>query len=132
MWVRKSARQMAGEQSGARLSFRGPAALFFICFLASVASAVGGPRFYANGRWPGSWRDILFGATVIATVAAIAGYFLQLVLRRRLDPWAINAKAVICDACHRVKRRGGQSRCECGGTFEDFDSWTWIDGNGGD
>jgi len=128
MWMRKSDQQVAKEHSRLWLSFRGPVILFIICFLASIAVGIQGPRNSAGQvPWPDTFCKILRGATFIATVAAIACYTLQLVLRRKLDPLAIRAKVDICDTCHRVKRRDGEDKCECGGTFDDFDNWTWID-----
>jgi hypothetical protein len=127
MWVRKSEQQMAAERSRPWLSFSGPAVLFVICFLADLGIALRGP-FYPTGQghWPVTWSAMLGGAAFVATVVAIATYILQLVLRRRLDPWAIHAKVVICDTCHRVKHRDAENKCECGGAFDDFNKWTWI------
>jgi hypothetical protein len=71
--------------------------------------------------------DILAVATIVAAVVAIAGYALQLVLRRTIRPLDTGVKVLICDTCHRVKHRDGENKCECGGTFDDFDKWTWID-----
>lgn len=70
---------------------------------------------------------MLVVATIFAMVVAIACYALQLILRREIDPLASHAKVEICDTCHRVKRRNGESKCECGGTFEDLDKWIWTD-----
>jgi hypothetical protein len=131
MWMRKTDQQMTRERSRVWLSFRGPAWLFLICFLAFIATAIQGPGLRGH-VWSGpeSWPEAFFGATVIGAVAAVIHYALQLVLRRRLDPLATHVNVVICDACYRVKRRDGESTCECGGTFEDFDNWTWDDSTG--
>jgi hypothetical protein len=127
MWMRKTEEQVARE-SRVWPSLGGPAALFLICFLASIGIAIQGPRQGAGQvNWPHSWSEALFGATFIAMVAAIAGYVLQVLLRRKLSSLTKYGKIVICDACHRVKHRDGETKCECGGTFDDFEKWTWVD-----
>jgi len=128
MWMRKSDQQMARERSRLWLSFRGPVVLFLIVFIGGIGIAIQGPRRNAGeGHWPTTLSAIFINATMIATVAAIAGYALQLVLRRTIRPLDTGVKVVICDTCYRVKRRDGENKCECGGTFDDFDKWTWID-----
>lgn len=130
MWVRKSDHQMAREHSRVWLSFRGPAIWFLICFVATIALAIQGPRApVGQRRWPDSWCEALVWAAFDGTVAAAVVYILQIILRRRLNPLTIHAKVVMCDSCHRVERRDSVSKCECGGTFDDFDNWTWIEGD---
>jgi len=34
---------------------------------------------------------------------------------------------VICNSCHHIKTRDNALSCECGGTFEPFENWKWID-----
>jgi hypothetical protein len=111
------------------LSFRGPAVVFVVCFVASVGIAIEGPRAPTIQPWPDSWSEILSGATFIAAVAAVATYVLQLILQRPFDLLAIHAKIDMCDSCHRVKHWDSVSKCECGGAFDDFDKWTWVDGD---
>lgn len=137
MWMRKSEEQLARERRGVWRSFRGPAVLFLICFLADVGIAIQGPRQGTGPvHWPKTFSEILGGATFVATVAAIGWYTLQLVLRRRLNPLVLASKlgdrtnyddVVICDSCYRVKHGDNESNCECGGVFDDFDKWTWVD-----
>ena len=129
MWMRKSDVQVARERNRVWLSFVEPAILFLICFLATIGIAIQGPRV-AVVNWPDTWSEMLFESAIIATVVAIAGYVLQVVLRRKLSSLTKYGKIVICDTCHRVEHRDGESKCECGGTFDDFDKWTWIDGGG--
>lgn len=127
MWIRKSEEQISSERNHLWLSLRGPAVLFLICFLAGIGIAVQGPRSGGDVSWPHTWFEVLRNATSIAMIAAIIGYVLQLVLRKKLNPLANHAKIVICDTCYRVKHRDCENKCECGGTFDDLDNWTWID-----
>ena len=128
MWVRKSDQQMAKENKDRNrvgLSFSGPALLFIICFFATIGIEVQGRRGLA---WtaPAPWPDILFRSTAIGTVAAILGYIVQLVLQRRILVGG-GGHIVICNTCYRVKHLDSKISCECGGVFEEFDKWTWID-----
>ena len=34
---------------------------------------------------------------------------------------------VICNGCHEVKTVDGAFTCNCGGTFEPFANWEWVD-----
>jgi hypothetical protein len=40
------------------------------------------------------------------------------------------SKLLICDRCFRTKSADRKQYCECGGTFEDFDLWKWVDESG--
>jgi hypothetical protein len=128
MWMRKDNKIVARERRRVWLCFRGPVLLFVICFLADFVLGIQGPRQSVAGtHWPDTFSKILRDAVCIATIVAVAGYALQIVFRRKLDPLAIHAKVVICDTCHRVKHRDGDGNCECGGMFDDFDNWTWVE-----
>jgi len=97
----------------------------------SIAVAIEGPR-QGLPSWPRSWLDVIVISTFISTVAAVADYALQLILGRKLDPWDIHVRLDICDTCHRIRRRDKSTLCDCGGRFDDFDNWTWIDGTDGE
>ncbi len=78
-----------------------------------------------SGRWPQSWFEFLGIVCLIAACVAIVICILQIIRGNKIDPFAIDI--VICNKCHNVKHRDSNDKCECGGTFEDFDNWTWID-----
>src|SRR6185295_16857116 len=126
MWIRKTEEEIARERSRIWLSIKEPAVLFLICFFANLAVAMQGPRLRVSGRWPDTWHKMLFGSTIIAMIAAITGYALQILRRKKLSSLTKYGKVVICNACHRVKHRDNESDCECGGKFDEFDNWTWI------
>lgn len=125
MWVRKSSQQIAKER---RMwsSFRGPLLWFLIMFVGGVALTFQGPRFPVT-HWPSTWQEAFCVAVFPAAIVAVVAYLLQLILKKRITVLD-DVDVVICDACHRVKRRDSESTCECGGKFEDFDNWTWIEG----
>jgi hypothetical protein len=130
MWVRKSGQQAAAESNRVWLWFRGPIVVFVVCFAMIIMVVVRGPRQgIAQAPFPNSLSECLYAATRFGTIAAIVDCILQIVFQRRLDPLAIRAKVVICDTCHRVKHRDSENKCECGGMFDDFDNWTWTDGD---
>lgn len=138
MWIRKSDEKIASDEKKKRsyiwLSFRGPVVLFLISFLFVVVSVSLGPRAPAASR-PTSFSVLLQGAIFIATITAIASYVLQIIFRRKLsdllDRWT-GPNIVICDTCHYVKHRdSSKNNCDCGGNFEDFNKWQWIDEDNG-
>jgi hypothetical protein len=124
MWVRKTAEQMAMERDRIRLSFRGPAAWFAICLLLNTVMIFGKACTSIDSK---TLYGMFLIAIALATLVAIVGYVRQIIHGKTLD--SLSIRIVICDRCHRVKRRDGEVKCECGGTFDDFDKWTWIDGD---
>jgi hypothetical protein len=132
MWVRKTEKQVAGERQRLWLSFREPALLSLVVFSVSVLLAIEGPRYPPpyNGRWPNMWREIFGGSAFMALVAGVAGYVFQLVVGKTIASMGSYGKIDICNACYRVKRRDRDNKCECGGEFENFDNWMWIDDGG--
>ena len=127
MWVRKSSEKTAREHRRLWLSIRGPVAWFVVVYVAEVAFAIQGPYRHVD-HWPSTLSQILSGAALIAATFAVVLYVLQLVLRSG-DPLRLGSKLVMCDTCHRVKHFDRKDTCECGGKFEEFDNWTWIDGD---
>ena len=125
MWVRKSVEQIASERRTLWHSFRGPAAWFVVTLAAEIVLAIQGPRLHVE-HWPRTWSQILFIATMVAVVVAVVIYVLQVILGTT-DPLRLRAKTLICDSCHRVKDRDCEKSCECGGKFEDFQLWKWVD-----
>jgi hypothetical protein len=128
MWVRKSEEQAARERDRAWRSFRDPAILAGFCFFGLLVSFARAPRF-PGMHGPHLWSEILGFSTLGAAMAAIIAYVLQVVCQKSLTSILTPKYFVMCDTCHRVKRRDREWKCECGGTFEDFDNWTWIEGD---
>jgi hypothetical protein len=110
-------------------SFCAPILWSLIIFIADIARSIQGPRF-AVMHWPRTWHEILSTALLFAVIAGLVVYVLQLAIGRPLSPFEFGAKVVICDTCYRVKRRDSDEKCECGGMFEDFENWTWIEDGG--
>lgn len=126
MWVHKSSPQITRERGRLWLSFRGPVLWFVTMFAGGIMLAAQGPR-HAVAHWPSTWSEVILSATSFAAFVAIVTYVLQIVLKARLYPFSVRVDVVMCDTCHRVKRRDREGCCECGGKFDDFDNWTWID-----
>ena len=127
MWVHKSHQQITRERGRQWLSFRGPILWFVTMFVGGIMLAAQGPR-RAVSHWPSTWSEVILCAISFAALGAIVNYALQVVLKTRLYPFGVRVDVVICDTCHRVKRRDRDGRCECGGKFDDFENWTWVDG----
>ena len=126
MWVRKSDQQIANDRSRLWLSFRGPLLWFLVLFVGGIVCISVRPRETNVGRGLGTWHEVVANAMVLAAIAGVVIYVLQLVLRRRIDPLEVGGKIVICPKCHRVTRPSRDNLCECGGRFDDFDNWEWI------
>jgi hypothetical protein len=133
MWVRKSDEQVAAGRKRLSLSFGGPIIVFVLGFIMEFGLTIIGEKRPATPvYWPGTWADLVellpratVGGTIAGALAAVGLYIWQLVYGR--DVLKGNVKTVICNACYRVKRENGESKCQCGGMFEDFDKWTWVD-----
>ena len=127
MWVRKSSEQIARDR---RRSWRSPhAALFWllvalVCCIGRGAESPNLPGLHD----PGNWSQLLSCSAVMAGAVAVVIYVMQIILKRRVDPGRLGDKVVMCDRCHQVKHPDGASKCECGGVFDDFNNWTWIEG----
>lgn len=127
MWVRKSSEQIARDRRRLWLSPRWAMFWFLLALVCFTLKAMQSPHLPGQYR-PLTLSQIFFGSAVAAFVVALVIYVMQLILKRRVDPGRLGDKVVICDSCHRVKHPDGESKCECGGTFDDFDNWTWIEG----
>jgi hypothetical protein len=128
MWIRKTNSQLASERNRIWLSFGGPAVLFFICVICNLIIVIRGPLDGGNhARWPSTWSEALGISFFVGTFGAVIGYVLQIVFRKKLASLITYGKIVICSKCHRVKYLDQETTCECGGTFENFDNWTWVD-----
>ena len=113
---------MMKELSRVWLSLRGPAMWFAICLVLNLAMVGSKACYPAN---PKTVSVMLLLAIAFAAIVAVAGYVRQLIRGKTLD--SLTIRVVICDCCHRVKPPDGEAGCECGGTFDDFDKWMWID-----
>jgi hypothetical protein len=126
MWIRKSDEQIGRDRRRLWLSFRGPLLLFPLMFVATIARSIQERRTDAPPR-PDTWQENLSFSAMFAAICALGLYVLQLVLRRRIEPFGNNGKVVICNRCHRVTQPSHERGCQCGGEFDDFENWDWID-----
>lgn len=125
MWVRKSKQQIAKDRRR-WLSFRGPLIWFVVMFLLGTAKGLMGPTRSVT-HWPSTWGQLLASSAVFAAFVALAVYVLQIISKKQVRFLDDEVSIVFCGTCHRVKRRDNQNTCECGGKFEEFDNWTWIE-----
>ena len=129
MWVRKSDQRVPRRNNRVWLFLRGPAVLFVACLLTNVGVLIQGPRQRAGMPWPQGWSEIISHSALFAMVVAAGDCLLQLVLQRNLDPLALSQRLSCATLATGLEHRDGRHKCECGGTFDDFDNWTWIDEN---
>lgn len=137
MWVRKNDRRVSKRAGRVWPFLRSSLVWFFLGFVLSVGITLRGPMRGVCNSWPTTWCDTLTFAAQVGAVLAIVAFAFQLILQRRISFFecleegdSSNAKVVICNECHRVKNRDRDDTCECGGSFEDFDDWTWIEDMG--
>jgi hypothetical protein len=126
MWVRKSNQEIEAQRKSLWLFFRGPLIWSVIIFFCGLAVSIQGPSV-GGGTWFSNWADVLKYTTKFSFFIAIVLYVLQLVFQWRIDPLVLGSKAVICNKCHEFQKASNEFNCKCGGKFEDFDNWKWID-----
>jgi hypothetical protein len=127
MWVRKTEEQLARERRRLWYSFRTPIAAFGIGSFLELAAIIRGPILRDRTRTPNSWSEAFFVSASFGVVAFIAVYVLQIVRQKKIR-FFDGGKVDICDSCHELKNHDWNSMsCRCGGTFDSFDNWSWID-----
>lgn len=127
MWTRKSSDEIANENRVPWRSFGGPAIALVLGFLGSMAIFFQGPRVGPASHWPATLGDATCQSLFAGVIAAIVVFIAQLVYRTRDVSSLGKTPAVICSGCHRTKTRDQQAACACGGQFEPFQHWKWVD-----
>ena len=134
MWVRKTSQEIAeeadGKRSGLWRAFGGPAIVFCATFFFVAVAIIAGPRHNTGAvpYWPTTWGDLLRTAVLVASTAAVVAYLCQALFEKPIiELISPSDRDEICDTCHRVKLVDKQRSCECGGRFEDFTLWKWVD-----
>jgi hypothetical protein len=127
MWVRKTEEQLARERRRLWYSFRTPIAAFAIGSFLELAAIIRGPILRTPTRTPSNWTEAFTLSAFYGVVAAIAVYSLQIVRQKKVR-FFDGGKVDICDSCHELKNHDWNfMSCQCGGTFESFDNWSWIE-----
>lgn len=127
MWTRKNNDEIAREKRVPWYSFGGPVVALVLGFLGSMAIFFQGPRIGPAIRWPATLGNAAFRSLFVGAIAAIVVYILQLIFRTRGLSSLGRPPTVICNGCHRTKTRDQQAACVCGGQFEPFHRWKWVD-----
>jgi hypothetical protein len=100
-----------------------------MAFFATVGM-LAGPRSRPR-QWPNSLGQFLVIAAIVSLVAWLAAFLWQLISGKRILPFrsppGSDKKVVMCNRCYQVKSPDDNARCDCGGEFEDFDLWKWVD-----
>jgi hypothetical protein len=124
-WVRKSDEEIARQRRRLWLSFRWPLFWALLFWIASIFRGGFGPT---NGvtRWFTGWREMLRYNTNFCIWLFLVIYFLQIIFQRKMAPFAFT-KVVICNSCHAARNASTSTKCQCGGEFEDFENWKWVD-----
>ncbi len=135
MWVHKTPDEIGKEDDPASEPVSLPrallgatvvAVLIFIIAVGAILSPKGRSAGWLTGRLSGT-QIILIGAALSLT-GWLAAFLWQVIYRRpALFFTSASGKVVICNRCYRVKTPDGDDHCGCGGEFEDFALWKWVD-----
>ena len=127
MWIRKTPTEIERERHRLWRAFGGPTVCCLIFFV-GAALAPFSPGKHQFG--PASLGEVLWFAIAAAVIAWIGAYLCQILAGRAVFS-LFSRKVVICDTCYSVKNEDGQGDCSCGGKFETFDLWKWVEDDPG-
>ena len=128
MWVRKTPGDIECEYGRLWRAVGGPTVCFLFCFVGSILAYFCPVRSLQTTVYRSPGEAICF-AMAFAVTTWIGAYSCQFVFRKPVfSLWS--RKAVICNACYRVKFPDGRDTCDCGGRFEDFGLWKWAEDDG--
>jgi hypothetical protein len=129
MWIYKSPEDIAKERRKIWLSFGGPFMIFILGMILCIIRSLVGPINPIHGGQysPDSWDNAIIHSLKTSLIMAIIVYLLQLLFAKPFLSIIYPSKVMICNKCYKVKSSDGQQSCDCGGNFEDFDLWKWVD-----
>jgi hypothetical protein len=130
MWMRKDAEDASKERQKLWLAaFGSSLSGFVIIFVMGVIVSLTGPLMPVSGPLKGfsSFEDAIIHSLKTALIVGILFYFLYILSKGTLPGLSCHSTVMICDKCFRVKNNDGKEACECGGKFEDFSLWKWVD-----
>jgi hypothetical protein len=130
MWVHKTPEDIAVERKKLWLDFSEPSIVFIIFFIIGLIfelSSATSPYHQVQHSPFLSWWRTLIRLIIFSFIGAILAYLRQLWLGKTIIPLRDQSKILICNKCFHVKSPDGKNSCECGGNFEDFNLWKWVD-----
>jgi len=128
MWVRKNAKEIAEDRCNIWLAFGGPALACAIAFVLTVVGTLAGPKpSHQVVCWPTNWYQTIRVAAKVSILATIVAYVCQVLFGKPIMSLLFSSNVCVCNKCYRVKSPDGQQSCACGGRFEDFELWKWVD-----
>lgn len=129
MWMHKTIDEVSAEENKSRTSFRIPAFWGIMAFACALVRSSGYITFRSIA-FPPRNSDLYHAflhALILAGLTFAIVYLCQRFLGWNMFPRANDRKTVICNRCFRVKSADDQESCKCGGKFEDFKLWKWVD-----
>jgi hypothetical protein len=133
MWLHKTPEDIAAEHKKLWSAFGGPLGFSLLLFILLLIVCLLRPSY----RGGVSYRPFTFVERLVFTlkfalissvIAFPCAYLLQVWLKRPI--WSIlssyQTKVMICNKCFQVKSADDKPTCDCGGTFELFDLWKWV------
>jgi hypothetical protein len=129
MWVHKTAEDIADQRRNVRTRFGEPIFLGLLVFACLIVRRWAGiPRDGPNLFRPATVTEFVVGTAILGLVIAVISYLLQVIFGRSVfELLTVQPKVLICDKCYQTKSSVGRQSCDCGGTFEDFELWKWVD-----
>ena len=121
---------IAREHKKIWLSFGGPSMLSIIGFIAGIFMGLVGPINPIVGipsYSPSCLSDLITQSFKLGLFLFFVVYLWQILAGKPFFPLMYLSKILICNKCFKVKRSDGNQSCDCGGKFEDFDLWKWVE-----
>jgi hypothetical protein len=130
MWIRKTQNEIAEKPTRSWLALGEPMLLWLIVFVTAffLGAVDAPPRHVQMIRHPQlTWSEVFYRAVGVALIATFIACIYKSIVGRSLFQLSPSPKTQICNTCYRVKSPDGQLACDCGGIFEDFELWKWVD-----
>lgn len=81
-----------------------------------------------NWHDPLPWPRALYSSFLLSLLLATLLFLFQSVYGWRLP----HDRIMTCSTCHKMQSFNEKPACACGGIFEDFDAWRWVEDNDDD
>lgn len=138
MWIRKTTEDIEDERNRideqknrAWSAFGGPLLFAVLGFVAGLCAPFKQQYRYASDvpSYAGDVTMAPYCGLCFALFAFVLSYLTQVFLQKPLLAFFTDkqTKTLICNQCYDVKSPDGQPTCSCGGHFEDFSQWKWVD-----
>jgi len=114
MWIRKSSEELEEQKIKTR---RDPIPPLVVGVLGALLSLI----------YERSISVFILGFILFFVLSYLGQILTGNLLIFALDFYGAPVSTVICNTCHRTKTMDKALLCDCGGTFEPFENWKWVE-----